>query len=135
MTADAATTSTSPAMPEQHQTQAQDSSSVLTNVSSFFSSFLPTARADDGEDEPKEEGDGETETETEEGGEEPAEEEEEEEEQPAIYEACESSSKCKSAKSHFDHCQERVSEGKGFHGEDCIEEFPPRPLRIRMHRA
>ncbi|CAD6955619.1 unnamed protein product [Tilletia laevis] len=76
MTADAATTSTSPAMAEQHQTQAQDSSSVLTNVFSFFSSFLPTTRADDGEDEPKEEGDGETETE--EGGEEPAEEEEEE---------------------------------------------------------
>ncbi|CAD6956550.1 unnamed protein product [Tilletia controversa] len=36
MTADAATTSTSPAMAEKHQTQAQDSSTVLANVSTFF---------------------------------------------------------------------------------------------------
>ncbi|KAE8224051.1 hypothetical protein CF319_g3002 [Tilletia indica] len=126
MTADATTSNTtSPAVADQNQTQ-EDSSSLLNSVSSFFSSLLPTARADDGEGE-QEESESKDDGETEEGGEDAAEEEEEEDEpedeQPAIYEACENSAKCKSAKSHFEHCQERVSEGKGFHGEDCIEEF------------
>ncbi|KAK0534524.1 ubiquinol--cytochrome-c reductase subunit 6 [Tilletia horrida] len=119
MTADAATTTTSSSAPVEQQ---QESTSVLSSVSSFFSSLLPAGHADEGEDS-KEGDDGETE----EGGDDAEEEEEEEDEPedelPAIYESCENSAKCKSAKSHFEHCQERVSEGKGFHGEDCIEEF------------
>ncbi|KAL9933997.1 hypothetical protein V8E36_007079 [Tilletia maclaganii] len=116
MTADMATSSNATAAPVE---QSQESTSVLGSVSNFFSSLLPSARADDGEKEEESKDDGETE----ESGEEEEEEDEPEDELPAIYEACENSAKCKSAKSHFEHCQERVSEGKGFHGEDCIEEF------------
>ncbi|KAK0550036.1 ubiquinol--cytochrome-c reductase subunit 6 [Tilletia horrida] len=136
----------STAVEQPQQQQQEESPSLLMSFTSVFSNLLPSAKADDSEEkdddaeEPKDDG------ETEEGGDESEEAEEEEEDEPedpapAIYEACENSSKCKPAKTHFDHCQERVSEGKGFHGEDCIEEFcacngihryPPRPLRFRM---
>ena len=59
-----------------------------------------------------------------------AEEEEEEEDEdepedpaPAIYEECEKSKACAPLKHHFDECTKRVEEGKGFEGENCIEEF------------
>ncbi|PWN95629.1 Non-heme 11 kDa protein of cytochrome bc1 complex, partial [Tilletiopsis washingtonensis] len=42
---------------------------------------------------------------------------------PAIYEECENSKKCSAAKHHFDDCQTRVTEGKGFKDENCVEEF------------
>ena len=36
---------------------------------------------------------------------------------------CENSKKCSAAKHHFDDCQTRVTEGKGFKDENCVEEF------------
>lgn len=39
-----------------------------------------------------------------------------------VYVAC-AESKCVKYKHHFDHCQERVQEGKGQKGEDCVEEM------------
>ena len=53
---------------------------------------------------------------------------------PGIYEgmctigitnwlACEKSAACESVRHHFEECQERVTEGKGFEGEDCVEEL------------
>lgn len=42
---------------------------------------------------------------------------------PAIKEECAESSKCAAATKHFQHCQEKVSAGEGFHGENCIEEL------------
>lgn len=87
--------------------------------------------------------------------------------QPEIYEStwytmrrsnmaeCENSPACASVKHHFDECQERVTSGKGFEGEDCTEELyvfrcsdtlpavcyvvgladisPPRSLRAGVH--
>lgn len=37
--------------------------------------------------------------------------------------ACEKSAACESVRHHFEECQERVTEGKGFEGEDCVEEL------------
>lgn len=36
---------------------------------------------------------------------------------------CEKSKACAPLKHHFDECTKRVEEGKGFEGENCIEEF------------
>lgn len=36
---------------------------------------------------------------------------------------CQNSSGCSEARHHFEECQERVTEGKGYEGEDCVEEF------------
>ncbi|WVQ81432.1 hypothetical protein IAT38_003556 [Cryptococcus sp. DSM 104549] len=85
--------------------------------SSLVSYFVPTAHADDSEEEESEE-------------EAPAAEEEEEEEEeeepedvaPAIREECEKNV-CAEHLHHFTHCQEKVEGGKGFPGEDCVEEF------------
>jgi len=57
-----------------------------------------------------------------------AEEEEEEEDepedlQPELREACQSTVKCAPLKSHFEHCQEKIHEQRGFKGEDCVEEM------------
>ncbi|KAL1743404.1 hypothetical protein HDZ31DRAFT_65076 [Schizophyllum fasciatum] len=90
------------------------------SITDFFSSFLPTVHADadpePAQEEPKEE----------EAQEEPAEEEEEEEEpedtHPAIREECKEQ-KCAALAKHFEHCQEKVQGGEGFHGEDCVEEL------------
>jgi len=41
---------------------------------------------------------------------------------PAIRESCESGP-CSKVKHHFDECEKRVSSGKGFKGEDCVEEL------------
>ncbi|CCM02060.1 uncharacterized protein FIBRA_04136 [Fibroporia radiculosa] len=94
------------------------------SLSSFLSSFLPVAYADAPAEaeEPKEE-----EAPAEESAEEPAEEEQEEEEpediMPALREECEQSAKCVAATKHFQHCEEKVNAGKGYKGEDCIEEL------------
>ncbi|WVF65674.1 hypothetical protein IAT40_000405 [Kwoniella sp. CBS 6097] len=94
---------------------AEEQSSLF---SSFVSFFVPTAHAEAPE---------ESEEPAEEGGDEPAEEEEEEEEEPedpapAIREECEQNA-CGEHVHHFKHCTQKVEEGKGFPGEDCVEEF------------
>ncbi|KIO30396.1 hypothetical protein M407DRAFT_5617 [Tulasnella calospora MUT 4182] len=56
----------------------------------------------------------------------PAEEEEEEEPEdalPAIREECKASKNCVQLTKHFEHCEEKVNAGKGFKGEDCVEEL------------
>ncbi|PWN23536.1 Non-heme 11 kDa protein of cytochrome bc1 complex [Microstroma glucosiphilum] len=117
----------------------------MSSVTSFFSSMLPALHADDegeseegeaseggeeseggegesgGDEESSEGGEGEEE---ESGGDDEEEEEEEEEDlMPGIYEECEKSKQCAPAKHHFDECTNRVNEGNGFKGEDCMEEF------------
>lgn len=102
---------------------------MSSSVASFFSSLFPTAYADapeeKEEEQPKEQEEEESkdEGEGEEGGE--AEEEEEEPVDPAeaLREECQNSSKCASLTKHFQHCQEKVSSGQGFKGEDCVEEL------------
>lgn len=42
---------------------------------------------------------------------------------PALQEECKESAACAAATKHFAHCQEKVSAGEGFHGEDCVEEL------------
>lgn len=55
-----------------------------------------------------------------------AEEEEEPEPEdlhPQIREECEKSSQCAPFTRHYLHCQEKVNNGQGFKGEDCVEEL------------
>merc|ERR1712225_55076 len=122
-----------------HSTEQQ--SSLYGGFTSFLTSLLPSASADEAKDEPEtassEEDDSKDKEEessdgdAEEGGDdaEEAEEEEEEEEEepedeaPAIREKCAESKECVNVKHHFDHCQERVEAGKGHKGEDCVEEL------------
>lgn len=33
------------------------------------------------------------------------------------------SSKCVPLTRHFQHCEEKIQEGKGYKGEDCVEEL------------
>lgn len=42
---------------------------------------------------------------------------------PIIREECKESPKCVPLVKHFEHCQEKVLGGKGFKGEDCVEEL------------
>ncbi|KDN39949.1 Non-heme 11 kDa protein of cytochrome bc1 complex [Tilletiaria anomala UBC 951] len=90
---------------------ALEESSLMGSISSFISSFFPVAHAEEGEGE-----DGDS-------GEEEEDDDEPEDPQETIYADCENSKACAPAKHHFDACQSRVQEGKGFKGEDCIEEF------------
>ncbi|KZV63435.1 Non-heme 11 kDa protein of cytochrome bc1 complex [Peniophora sp. CONT] len=93
-------------------------------LSDFFSSLLPTTYAEEApekaeaQDESKDE-------QAEEPKEEAAEEEEEEPEDPtpALREECQESSECRSHTHHFLACQEKVTSGQGFKGEDCVEEL------------
>ncbi|CAL1698548.1 unnamed protein product [Somion occarium] len=95
-------------------------------LSTLFSSFVSTVHCDAPSDESKEglkalsgEGEGEAKKE-------PEEEEEEEEPEdimPVLQEECQETAKCAPLASHFAHCEEKVNEGKGYHGEDCVEEF------------
>lgn len=41
---------------------------------------------------------------------------------PAIREECEKN-ECSEPAKHFKHCAEKVEAGKGWHGEDCVEEL------------
>ncbi|TFK48132.1 hypothetical protein OE88DRAFT_545606 [Heliocybe sulcata] len=113
---------------------------MSSSVSSFFSALFPTTVYSDAPEEkeekeqPQEE---EAKDEGEDGGEEPAEEEEEEEpedEHPKLREECENSSKCASLTKHFQHCQEKVSSGQGFKGEDCVEELCVYPFLLKGTR-
>ncbi|KZT19088.1 hypothetical protein NEOLEDRAFT_1038874, partial [Neolentinus lepideus HHB14362 ss-1] len=91
-----------------------------SSVSSFFSALFPTAVHSDAPEEKEEPQEEEAKNEGEDGGEE---EEEPEDEHPKLREECENSSKCASATKHFQHCQEKVSSGQGFKGEECVEEL------------
>ncbi|SYW85953.1 uncharacterized protein UHO2_02187 [Ustilago hordei] len=93
--------------------------SVFSSVSSFFSSLLPVVYAEESQD--NESQDNESEEESEEAEEDH--QDEPEDPAPAIYEECEKSKACAPFKHHFDECTKRVEEGKGFEGENCIEEF------------
>ncbi|KAK8843407.1 hypothetical protein IAR55_007064 [Kwoniella newhampshirensis] len=98
--------------------QQEESSSFFSSLVSYF---VPTAHAEAPEESTEEDsGD--------DSGEKPEEEEEEEEEEepedpaPAIREACEQGP-CAEHLHHFQSCSTKVEEGKGFPGEDCVEEF------------
>ncbi|PWN92004.1 Non-heme 11 kDa protein of cytochrome bc1 complex [Acaromyces ingoldii] len=114
------------------RSEEDSSSSLFSSMTSAFSSLFPSVHAEEEDEDSRDEGEGEDEKEgdddKEEGGDEEEEEEEEEEDepedpQPAIYEECENSKECSPAKHHFLECQERVEAGKGFHEENCVEEF------------
>ncbi|KAK1922471.1 ubiquinol-cytochrome C reductase hinge domain-containing protein [Papiliotrema laurentii] len=101
-------------------TTSGEQSGAASFVSSLASWFLPTAHAEEETEEKEEES-------TEEAEEPAAEEEEEEEEEPediapAIREECEKN-ECSEPAKHFKHCAEKVEAGKGWHGEDCVEEL------------
>lgn len=106
--------------------------------SSFFSALLPVVHGDAPEEvpnkaekpepEPVKEEEPEAEPEKEEEKQDepaagPEEEEEPEDAHPHIREECQNSAKCASLTQHFEHCQEKVNAGKGFKGEDCVEEL------------
>ncbi|KAF9239492.1 Non-heme 11 kDa protein of cytochrome bc1 complex [Melanogaster broomeanus] len=91
------------------------------SLSSFFSSFLTVVHADAPENEASVPADEPAAEEEAEQAEEEA--EEPEDPHPIIREECKNSAKCSPLTRHFEHCQEKVSEGKGFQGEDCVEEF------------
>jgi ubiquinol-cytochrome c reductase subunit 6 len=40
-----------------------------------------------------------------------------------IREECKESKACEPLTKHFVHCQERVANGEGFKGENCVEEM------------
>ncbi|KAI0799746.1 hypothetical protein BC629DRAFT_1591898 [Irpex lacteus] len=92
------------------------------SLSSFFSSFVSTVYADAPEEKEEEKPEAQ-EAEQEEPEAEEEEEEEPEDIMPALQEECKESAACAAATKHFAHCQEKVSAGEGYHGEDCVEEF------------
>jgi len=86
-------------------------------------------KSKEAEVESKEEDSDDSEKKDDEGKEEEPEEEEEEEEdepedlQPVLREECQNSAKCGPLKHHFEHCQEKIQNGQGYKGEDCVEEM------------
>ncbi|KAK2462525.1 hypothetical protein APHAL10511_005495 [Amanita phalloides] len=103
---------------------------MSSSITSFLSSLFQTIHADAPEVENKvEEAQEEVENKSEEAQEEvenkaeEAEEEEPEDVHPIIREECKQSGKCVALTKHFEHCQEKVRAGKGYHGEDCVEEL------------
>ncbi|KIJ61694.1 hypothetical protein HYDPIDRAFT_158923 [Hydnomerulius pinastri MD-312] len=98
------------------------------SLSSYFSSFLNVLHADAPEEqEEKNESVQQEEEPLEPEPAEPEQAEEEEEEpedlHPVIRDECKNSSKCAPLARHFEHCQEKVSAGEGYKGEDCVEEL------------
>jgi len=104
---------------------------MASTVAAFFSSFLPEplhndAPAPEPEAKPdavEEASDAEPSAEA---AETQAEEEEEAEPQdpaPGIREECAATAACAPFNHHFVHCTEKVTEGKGFPHEDCVEEL------------
>ncbi|KIM65501.1 hypothetical protein SCLCIDRAFT_14888 [Scleroderma citrinum Foug A] len=100
------------------------------SISSFFSSFLTVVHADASEEKEKVDSvQQEAPATAEEPEAEPQEEqtepeaEEPEDLHPIIREECKNTSKCASLTRHFEHCQEKVSSGQGYKGEDCVEEL------------
>ncbi|KAF8553836.1 hypothetical protein OG21DRAFT_1485099 [Imleria badia] len=90
-------------------------------LSSFFSSFLNVVHAD--AEEEKEEVVESTQAEVVVEQVTVEEEEEPEDLHPVIRDECKSSTKCAPLTRHFEHCQEKVSAGEGYKGEDCVEEL------------
>ncbi|KIJ08155.1 hypothetical protein PAXINDRAFT_164508 [Paxillus involutus ATCC 200175] len=91
------------------------------SLSSFLSSFLTVVHAEAPETT-------ESVAAEEPAAEEEAEQAEEEAEEPEdlhpiIRDECKNSAKCATLTRHFEHCQEKVSAGEGYKGEDCVEEF------------
>nr|GAT42668.1 predicted protein [Mycena chlorophos] len=102
------------------------------SIGDFISSFFPTVH-NDGDEKPADDAP------AEEAAAEEPEEEEPEDAHPAIREECTARPECAPMKHHFEHCQEKINEGKGHKGEDCVEEmckssslatFEPRSLRL-----
>ncbi|KAF9778905.1 Non-heme 11 kDa protein of cytochrome bc1 complex [Thelephora terrestris] len=92
-------------------------------LTSFVSSLFSTVYADAPAEEQKAE---ETPEASEEATEQTVEEEEEpepEDLQPLIREECQNGPQCAPSTKHYLHCQEKVNSGKGYKGEDCVEEF------------
>ncbi|KAG6862112.1 hypothetical protein C0995_005924 [Termitomyces sp. Mi166 len=87
---------------------------MSSSISSFFSSLFPVIQCEP--EEPEKEPKAEAEAEAEE-------EEEPEDLHPQIREEAQRSAKCAKLTKHFEHCQEKVSSGQGFKGEDCVEEL------------
>ena len=42
---------------------------------------------------------------------------------PQIREECQNSAQCAPFTKHYLHCQEKVNNGQGYKGEDCVEEL------------
>lgn len=42
---------------------------------------------------------------------------------PQIREECQNSAQCAPHTKHYLHCQEKVNNGQGYKGEDCVEEL------------
>ncbi|KAI5453015.1 ubiquinol--cytochrome-c reductase subunit 6 [Naganishia albida] len=57
------------------------------------------------------------------GGADEEEEEEPEDIAPQIREECKNSKECAPAAHHFQACADKVEAGKGWQGEDCVEEL------------
>ncbi|KAJ7724646.1 Non-heme 11 kDa protein of cytochrome bc1 complex [Mycena metata] len=94
----------------------------MSGLGSFLSSFFPSTHADSDSDDSKSDDSSKKESAPEAGA---AEEEEEEPEDaaPGIRDACAARAECAPMKHHFEKCQEKIEAGKGFKGEECVEEF------------
>ncbi|KAI6037868.1 Non-heme 11 kDa protein of cytochrome bc1 complex [Pisolithus marmoratus] len=95
------------------------------SLSSFLSSFLNVVHAEADQEQVEstahqEETAAEAEVEQ---GEAEEEAEEPEDQHPIIREECKNVAKCAPLTRHFEHCQEKVSSGQGYKGEDCVEEL------------
>ncbi|KAF9507466.1 hypothetical protein BS47DRAFT_1303989 [Hydnum rufescens UP504] len=105
---------------------------MASSVAAFFSSvFLPEPLHNDAAGpEPDSKPDAVDEADASEVGEVEPEEEEAEPQDPApgIREECAATAACAPFNHHFVHCTEKVTEGKGYPHEDCVEE-----LCIVMH--
>ncbi|KAJ7729184.1 hypothetical protein B0H16DRAFT_1893951 [Mycena metata] len=110
----------------------------MSGLGSFLSSFFPSTHADSDSDDSKSDDssknesapeagdDAEAKDDGEGGGEGGAAEEEEEEPEdaaPGIRDACAARAECAPMKHHFEKCQEKIEAGKGFKGEECVEEL------------
>ncbi|KDQ26551.1 QCR6, subunit of the ubiquinol cytochrome-c reductase complex [Pleurotus ostreatus PC15] len=94
-------------------------------IADFFSSIFTTVHADEEKSADAEKQVAANSEEQAESTETPAEEEEEEEPEdalPELREQCQTG-QCASLTKHFEHCQEKVQNGDGFKGEDCVEEM------------
>ncbi|KOS12795.1 qcr6-ubiquinol--cytochrome-c reductase 17k protein [Malassezia pachydermatis] len=87
------------------------------STGAWYEAFFPVAHNEEEDSEDEEEEEEEEEEEDDEEDDEP------EDVYPEIYEKCQNSPACESARHHFEECQERVTGGKGFEGEDCVEEL------------
>ncbi|KAF5314368.1 hypothetical protein D9619_011948 [Psilocybe cf. subviscida] len=102
---------------------------MSSSIASFFASFVSNADATESQKASTEDAEVVVEESSkQEKAEETEDKEEEEEEEPedvhpVIREECKETSKCAPLTKHFEHCQEKVANGEGFKGEDCVEEL------------